>query len=186
MYKVLLSVCLLSPFLALAQASKNNPPQKDLIKNAGAGLNTYISNHPVEKTYLQFDKPYYAIGDTIYFKAYLTISAQHKLSALSGILYTDLIGPENKIARSLKLQIIAGVAWGDFTLADTLKGGNYRIRAYTNWMRNGDESAFFEQMLPVGSATAVRIPESGEPKNRKAAANVINKKSGVQFLPEGG
>jgi len=185
-YKALLLACILAPFLASAQINKGNPPQNDFIKSVSAGLNTYTINRPTEKAYLQFDKPYYAIGDTVYFKAYVTIGAQHKLSALSGILYADLISPDNKIARSLKLQMVAGTAWGDFTLTDTLKGGNYRVRAYTNWMRNEGGDAFFEQVLPVGSATATRTPEAGHQKNKKAAADISNKKYDVQFLPEGG
>lgn len=140
-----------------------------------------------EKTYLQFDKPYYAIGDTIYFKAYVTIGAENKLSALSGILYAELVGPENKIARSLKLQITAGTATGDFVLADSLKSGNYRVRAYTNWMRNEGDDALFEKVIPVGDAGSKRIPESGEsPKiKNRVIAKQINK-TDIQFLPEGG
>ena len=106
----------------------------DVLKIVTSKLNTYTKDHVDEKAYLQFDKPYYAIGDTIYFKAYVTLGPQHKLSALSSILNIDLIEPDSKISRSMKLQIAAGVAAGDFVLADTLKGGNYRIRAYTNWM----------------------------------------------------
>ena len=186
MIKRLLYLCFLLPCLAFGQANKDSAFQNSLHKNIAASLNAYTTNRPTEKAYLQFDKPYYAIGDTIYFKAYVTIGAQHKLSALSGILYAELISPDNKIARSLKLQMIAGVAWGDFTLTDTLKGGNYRVRAYTNWMRNEGETAFFEQTLPVGSAIAARIPESRQPKNSKAPANLTAKKFDVQFMPEGG
>ncbi|WP_295796535.1 TonB-dependent receptor [Mucilaginibacter sp.] len=186
MIKVLLFLIVAIQSLAFGQASKDSTFQNNQDKNIATTLDAYTTNHPTEKAYLQFDKPYYAIGDTIYFKAYITIGAQHKLSALSGILYAELISPDNKIARSLKLQMIAGVAWGDFALTDTLKGGNYRVRAYTNWMRNDGESAFFEQMLPVGSTTAPRIPESAQPKNKKAAANLTTKKFDVQFMPEGG
>ena len=31
------------------------------------------NNYPIEKVYLHFDKPYYAVGDTMWFKAYLTL-----------------------------------------------------------------------------------------------------------------
>jgi hypothetical protein len=30
-----------------------------------------IEDYPSEKVYLHFDKPYYAVGDTIWFKAYV-------------------------------------------------------------------------------------------------------------------
>jgi len=143
--------------------------------------------YTVEKTYLQFDKPYYAIGDTIYFKAYVTLGAENKLSALSGILYAELINPDNKIARSLKLQITAGTASGDFILADSLKSGNYRVRAYTNWMRNEDYAALFEKIVAVGNISPKRTPESGE--SVKAKNKTLTKQTNkidIQFLPEGG
>ena len=47
--------------------------------------------YPIEKVYLHFDKPYYAVGDTIWFKAYLTID-RHQPSPLSKIIYVDVLG----------------------------------------------------------------------------------------------
>lgn len=175
----------LLPFIALGQAVKNSPVEGTAIKSINSRLTAYKEKHIVEKSYLQFDKPYYAVGDTIYFKAYVTIGAEHKLSALSGILYVDLISPDNRISRSIKLQMLAGVAWGDFALADTLKGGNYRVRAYTNWMRNDDEAAFFEQTIPIAGNTIKGITESGMPAKKNAKVPGGVNKIDVQFLPEG-
>jgi hypothetical protein len=147
--------------------------------------------HRMEKAYLHLDKPYYATGDTIYFKAYVTIGPQHQLSALSGILNIDLIKPDNKIYHSIKLQLTDGVAWGDFALDDTLKAGNYRIRAYTNWMRNTGEDYFFNQNLPVVDAPV----SNKKPGKNNIASDKINKvvfpnrnpgKYDVQFFSEGG
>ena len=151
-----------------------------------ARLTDYNATHAIEKAYLQFDKPYYAIGDTIYFKAYITIGAENKLSALSGVLYADLIDPQNKIIRTLKLQIVAGTAIGDITLTDSLKAGNYCIRAYTNWMRNVGQEFFFKKILPVAGTNTKRIIETaGLPKKNKSQQKEINK-TDLQFLPEGG
>src|SRR3569833_3221018 len=89
----------------------------------------------VEKTYLQFDKPYYAIGDTIYFKAYVTLGAENKLSALSWILYAELFSPENKVAKALKLQITAGTASGDFIFAVCFFCGFFWVCVFSSWLR---------------------------------------------------
>src|SRR5580658_2911273 len=115
-----------------------------LLKNAVSKLRSHLTAHVVEKTYLQFDKPYYAAGDTIYFKAYVTMGERHNLSLLSGVLHAELINTANKIDKAIKLQITNGVTWGDFALPDSLPQGNYRVRAYTNWMRNEGEDACFE------------------------------------------
>jgi len=119
-------------------------------------LKNYTSNHASEKAYLHFDKPYYATGDTIYFKAYVTLGEKHQLSDLSGVLHIDLINPGNKIEQGIKLPLANGVAWGDFVLPDTLAPGNYRIRAYTRWMLN--DGNLFEQNIPIGSVHTKNIP----------------------------
>jgi len=185
MKKALSFIIAVLPFWVFCQGAQQVAGDA-VIPSVTSKLGNYNANHSVEKAYLQFDKPYYAVGDTIYFKAYLTLGAQHKLSALSGILYADLIDPNNKIAWSIKLQVLAGTAHGDFALADTLTKGNYRVRAYTNWMRNNGPDSFFEQVIPVGIASAKRIPESGEPVAVKPLKKGTLNKADIQFLPEGG
>jgi hypothetical protein len=124
----------------------------DPIAKIAAQLDEWLSNHPQEKVYLQFDKSYYAIGDTIWFKAYNVVARKHQLSALSGVLNVDLIDDRDSVTRSLKLPIESGVSWGDFVLPDSLKEGNYRVRAYTNWMRNAGEDYFFNKTITVVNA----------------------------------
>jgi len=121
-------------------------------KNAPYRLKAYLSDHIAEKAFLQFDKPYYAAGDTIYFKAYVTLGEDHRLSNLSGVLHVDLANTNNKIDQSIKLQLNNGLAAGDFALPDSLPNGNYTIRAYTQWMRNDGDAAFFYKTIPIGSS----------------------------------
>jgi len=146
-----------------------------------ASLEKYLADHPVEKAYLQFDKPYYASGDTIYFKAYVTAGEQHKLSEVSGVLHVELINTKSKIDQSIKLQLDSGLATGDFALPDSLPAGNYRVRAYTQWMRNFGETAFFEKTVCIGSTKTGKAPES--PAKQSANPSL---KPDVQFFPEGG
>jgi len=142
------------------------------------GLKLYTASHPTEKVYSQFDKPYYAAGDTIYFKAYVTMGERHVPSQLSGVLHVDLINTQNKIDQSVKLQLRDGVAWGDFALPDSLPAGTYRIRAWTRWMRN-DSGSFFEKKIPVGSLLNNKVFESN-------IAKAVHAKADIQFFPEGG
>src|SRR5580698_4540273 len=73
-------------------------PPGDTIKSIIGKLQAYFTGYAMEQAYLHFDKPYYAAGDTIYFKAYVTIGERLDLSQLSGILHVDLIGTDNKIS----------------------------------------------------------------------------------------
>jgi len=114
-------------------------------------LNKWADNNPQEKVYLQLDKPYYASGESIWFKAYVTVGPQHQLSALSKLLNVELIDERDSVKQSVKLPIESGITWGDFALNDTLQAGNYRIRAYTNYMRNAGEAYFFDKVITIGN-----------------------------------
>ena len=186
MKKILSFLTLLLPLAALGQANQNAASADTVIKSVTTKLNNYASNHSIEKVYLQFDKPYYAVKDTIYFKAYLTLGTQHKLSALSKVLHADLIGPDNQILQSLKLSVIAGVAWGDFALDESIKGGSYRIRAYTNWMRNEGNTAFFDRTITIASSTTSGTAAAKSQSRTSSGVKNGQAKVDVQFLPEGG
>src|SRR5690606_24283855 len=93
----------------------------------------------------------------IWFKAYVTIGQFNLLSGLSKILYVDLINPQEQVTKSLRLPLLGGVTVGDFSLADTLSEGSYRIRAYTNWMRNFDEGLFYDRTVPIGNALVDQV-----------------------------
>lgn len=163
-------------FIRISAFSQTN---NDVLSDAISKLKTVINDHIVEKAYLQFDHPYpyYAAGDNIYFKAYLTMGELHEPSTISGILHVDLIGPNSVIMQSIQLAVNKGLAWGDFLLPATLAKGSYRIRAYTNWMRNESEPTFFEQYISVGSLkNDDRISESARQGNQPT----------LQFFPEGG
>nr|WP_294943541.1 TonB-dependent receptor plug domain-containing protein [uncultured Mucilaginibacter sp.] len=150
------------------------------LKERASGLKAFLDQHEIEKAYLHFDKPYYAAGDTIYFKAYVLAGEKNALSPLSGVLYADLISPEDKVAKAIKLQVIDGLAWGDITLPDSLPGGNYRIRAYTKLMQNYGSELFFDRVIPIGAI--IKIPVAKATKSTAVAAT----RPDMQFFPEGG
>jgi hypothetical protein len=129
----------------------------DPISKIAAQLDKWLSGHLQEKVYLQLDKAYYAAGDDIWFKAYLVVGAKHHLSAVSGVLNVELIDELDSVKQRIKLPVISGLTWGDFSLPDTLKDGNYRIRAYTNWMRNAGEAYFFDKTFAVVNAIGNKV-----------------------------
>ncbi|GAB2981524.1 TonB-dependent receptor plug domain-containing protein [Mucilaginibacter puniceus] len=150
-------------------------------------LNTIISKsvklaneYPFEKVYLHFDKPYYAIGDTIWFKAYITIDV-HQPSPLSKVVYVDVISSKDSLVQTLKLQASAATALGNIVLSSPLyKQGNYRFRAYTNWMRNFDAAYFFNKTIAVGNvekqiSTNIWVSGVTQNNNTKVTARVSYK-----------
>jgi len=108
--------------------------------------------YPAEKVYLHFDKPYYSVADTMYFKAYLTFE-QNVPSPLSKVVYVDVINSQDSIVKSLKLPVTNSVAYGSLDLdMINFKQGNYYVRAYTVWMFNAGPEYFFTKSIPVGEA----------------------------------
>src|SRR5690606_17322668 len=97
--------CLVQPLV-----SAQTPAIDELLEK----LQHYGDERPQEKVYLHFDKPYYTASDDIWFKAYVTIGPLNFLSALSKILYVDLIHPTDKIVQSIRLPLILGGTMGDF------------------------------------------------------------------------
>src|SRR6201996_5051517 len=145
--RLLLTTCLIITLAAAAFAQEDSVALTTVIQK----VSKYASTYPVEKVYLHFDKPYYAVGDTIWFKAYVTVQ-QHMLSGISKIVYVDLITNRDSVVSSLRLPIVDGVAGGNIGLPQlTFREGNYHIRAYTNWMRNFDDDYFFTKNIMIGN-----------------------------------
>jgi hypothetical protein len=112
---------------------------------------------PIEKVYLHFDKPYYSVADTIWFKAYLS-SEQNLPSQLSKIVYVDVINSRDSLVTSLKLPVNNSVATGHIPLDLTLyKQGNYHVKAYTVWMLNFPQDYFFSKTITIGDAVDKRV-----------------------------
>jgi TonB-dependent SusC/RagA subfamily outer membrane receptor len=128
-------------------------PFEALLKKLAA----YTEEHPQEKVHLHFDKPYYAVGDNIWFKAYVTDNRSGQLSKISSALYVELINENDSVKKQIKLPLVSGLTWGDFKLTDTLKEGNYRVRAYTQWMRNAGPDFFFDKTIRIGNAWANKV-----------------------------
>jgi hypothetical protein len=150
-----------------------------VIKNAVSKLKTLLTDHITEKAYLHFDRPYpyYVAGDVVYFKAYVVKGERNDLTNISAMLHVDLINKSNTVIQTELLQLNNGVGWGDFSLPDTLQKGSYRIRAYTEWMRNEKDPNFFEQNISVSSINNV---------DRVAETVKLSGQPALQFFPEGG
>ncbi len=170
---IFLLLSFLASVLLLGFIQEDEPLKKILQQ-----IEKYRQQYPQEKVHLHMDKPYYAIGDKIWFKAYVVNAEKNELSDHSRILYVELINDKDSVKQSLKLPLNTGLSSGDFTLADSLKEGNYRIRAYTTWMRNFGEEYFFDKTIMVGNSISNRILTEAkysfaeDPRGQKVLANI--------------
>ena len=91
---------------------------------------------PQEKVYLHLDNTCYFLGDTIWYKGYVTQSNTGTLTTMSKILYVDLLTPDGYLVERQQLEMPNGMTHGMFVLEDSLYAGYYELRAYTRWMLN--------------------------------------------------
>ena len=130
-------------FLPLASLAQSNRPPATAPEVVNK-INDYNAVWPGEKLHFQLDKPYYAIGDTLWFKGYLLSSAL-SYSPLSTRMYVELLNDSARIVKRMSVPVSYGVTWGNISLDSLyLNEGVYTIRAYTTCMRNfNDESTFY-------------------------------------------
>lgn len=125
-------------------------------------MTQYANKFPQEKIHIQTDRDNYGAGETIWYKAYTTIDIENKLSILSKIAYVELISPTGEIVNQKINSLFSGISVGDIALSDTLVEGSYRMRAYTNWMRNSSTDYYFEKVLNIGNLRADNIISSSQ------------------------
>src|SRR5437879_4509668 len=95
---------ILTPLLFFAAITAKVFAQSDSLINYNIkALENYAAAKPIEKVHLHMDGQIYFPGDTIWFKAYVVLGEYHKLSALSGILYAELIDTKDSVIKRLNL-----------------------------------------------------------------------------------
>jgi len=133
----------LANFIA-ASAIAQTPAQGN-INQLISKITTYNSSMPVEKAFLQFDKPYYSAGDTLWFKGYI-MNESLEYSPLSSRLYIELLNDSNAVVKRFVFPASLGLTWGSIPLnRQYVHEGTYTVRAYTNWMRNFGDDYFFKK-----------------------------------------
>ena len=171
--------CLIAFFLlnTAAFAQTDSIPLSKILEKS----TKYLTERPTEKVYMHFDKPYYSVGDTIYFKAYLTMGA-HVPSELSKVVYTEVLNEQDSVIKTIMLPVTNSVAVGSILLSQyTFKQGNYHIRAYTTWMLNFEDAYFFHKTFYIGNTidkhliTHVTYQSSLEGKGTKVSARILFK-----------
>lgn len=123
--------------------------ENDFIRSLKKKLSTYNEQKPEDRVYLQFDKPMYEPGDNIWFSAFIRDAATMKPSGKSDIVHVEFINPKGTIEKTINIIAKNGVAAGDFNLDAEALGGIYKVRAYTNWMKNEGENNAFEKQIQV-------------------------------------
>jgi hypothetical protein len=173
----------------LGLAAFQLPAEENPIRVIAQKLSEYYLTTQPEKVYMHLDRPAYGTGETIWFSAYVVDALRHRPDTLSKVLHVDLLSPQRQVVARRTLRLQGGRAFGDLDLDDSLEAGTYLLRAYTNWMRNGNSEYIYQRRLQVWPASPEQPDMTGAaapaPKVTPSKAPVAGKVD-VQFFPEGG
>ncbi len=162
----------------LSMTSSGSPVLSDSLF-AGEKAASIDSLKAVEKVYLHTDRTYYFPGNDIWFKAYLINAYDRSLSDMSRNLHVELISPSGGIISDRIIRLDGGLGNGDFRLPDSLSSGRYRLRAYTNYMRNFSDQIFFNKEINI-------ITSFAGITNPSDAGKYEENNVDLSFFPEGG
>ena len=193
----LITILLFTGFITFLYGQEAN-----VLDSARNNITNQILFFPHEKIYLHTDKPYYITGEKIFFRAFLLDAFTNDPALLSHYVYVELINPADSVVQRIKIRPDEDdLFYGAIPLPEELPQGNYKIRAYTQYMRNQGESSFFSkfvrisdpQILSVNTETDFQFTEDGkvnaslrfiDAKSKevvKAQSIILRQNSGRQF-----
>ncbi|WKK59241.1 carboxypeptidase regulatory-like domain-containing protein [Sphingobacterium sp. BN32] len=157
----------------LAVSNFSNAQEKPAIpiNTAVENVQKFFTVYPVEKIHLHFDKPYYAVGDTLWFKTYLNTNLFNYDP--SKVAYVEILNSRDSLMQTLRVPLKDGAGKGQLVLDPQFwSQDNYRVRAYTKWMMNFDMGYFFNKVIPIGDAINKKLGSdvSFEPDGNKTKA----------------
>lgn len=137
---------LFSIVLVLFQISNAQQPN-----NLAEKIVNYNKIFATEKIYIATDKPYYSVGDTLWFKSIL-LNSDLSASNRTDKIYVELFNDSLTLVEKRVTALNNGLGYGDFALTTKLKEGTYLLRAYSNWQQNFGEDYFFQKSFYIGNA----------------------------------
>jgi hypothetical protein len=138
-------------------------------------FNDYRSSYATEKVYVHLDQRMYLTGETLWLKVYLVDGTFHKPADISKVVYVEILDRDKRPVLQAKVGVKNGYGSGSLFLPALIEGGNYTLRAYTNWMKNFSADYYFHTNLSI-------INPFKKLDLEKTTAQKVN----AQFFPEGG
>lgn len=169
--KVTRLLLLMLPFCLPASVSN-----AQVIREVQNSFNLYKQNALQEKIFVHTDKSTYLPGEIIWFKIYCVDGNFHRPLDLSKVVYVEVLDNNQSPVAQAKIAVNNGVGDGSLYIPVTLSNGNYKFRAYTNWMKNFDADYYFEKMITL--VNPLKSPDN--------AAKETATGYDVRFFPEGG
>jgi len=170
--KQIIKIALLTSTLSLFLLSG----RAQVIQEVQNSFNLYKQSALLEKIFVHTDKNTYLPGEILWFKVYCVDGNDHKPLNLSKVVYVDVLDNNQNAIVQAKVLMKNGIGNGSLYIPVSVSSGNYKFRAYTNWMKNFSPDFYFEKQVTL-------INPLKSPETIVAAATPSYD---IQFFPEGG
>lgn len=104
---------------------------------------------PGESVYIHFNSTILLTGEYLFYKVYCFNKETNYLSDLSKVAYVELVGKEGNVLFQHKVKLENGKGHGDFFIPTSARTGNYKLVAYTHWMKNQPMNSFFQNDMYI-------------------------------------
>jgi len=110
---------------------------------------SWYNSIPQEKVFVHHNTSLLLTGEYLYYKLYCFNANTNILSDVSKIGYVELIAEDGTSIFTHKIKLEKGLGQGDYFVSTAIPSGNYKLLAYTQWMRNGEKNHFFSSDISI-------------------------------------
>lgn len=129
-----------------------------------------------EKLFVHTDKELYVAGEIMWFKLYAVDGYFNRPLDMSKVAYVEVLDIDNNPLLQAKIKMTNADGNGSLFVPVTINSGNYKLRAYTNWMKNAGPEYFFEKKFTIINTQ----------KATATLAATSRPMADIRFYPEGG
>ncbi|HEY0769381.1 MAG TPA: hypothetical protein VGD31_03545, partial [Sphingobacteriaceae bacterium] len=140
-------------------------------------FSAYQDNNLQEKLFVHTDKSFYLSGEILWFKMYNVAGSLNKLQNLSKVAYLEVLDKDNNAIIQTMISLSQGRGSGSVYLPVSINSGNYKVRAYTRWMRNFSPEFYFQKNITI--INSLKEPDLLPQENPVTSYD-------LSFYPEGG
>jgi len=108
-----------------------------------------LNSISTESVYLHTNATMFLVGEYLYYSVYNFETEEKVFSDLSKIAFVELIDSNGEKVFQQTIELKDGRGRGDYFIPTNIPSGNYKLVAYTSWMKNNKVNTYFDQNLAI-------------------------------------
>lgn len=123
--------------------------QQLIAQEASNNILDQFKDVPSEKIFVSLNTSLLFTGEYLFYKTYCLNDKTKQPSEISTIAYVELISENQEVVFSQRIRLDKSQGQGDFFVPTKVPSGNYKLIAYTRWMKNGPMNRFFQEDISI-------------------------------------